>query len=236
VKKERRYHHGNLKKTLLDATVKLIAKVGPRAFTLREVARLAKVSHNAPYRHFRDKEELLAAVAAEGFELLADSMIEAAGSTAAGSTKAALDALLLTGRGYVQFALQWPEHFSVMFDHCQNLDSYPAYAASAQRAFQVLLDHVVGAQRAGELPRQDANTLALTCWSMVHGIAKLSVSGLLPFESQDAILAYTGQATRTLAEGMQRHKNKAAPLKNKASMPAGSRARSAGKTPGSPHS
>src|SRR5690349_22544710 len=104
MKKERRYHHGNLKKTLLDATVKLIAKVGPRAFTLREVARLAKVSHNAPYRHFKDKEELLAAVAAEGFERLADSMIEAAGAA-----KDTISALLLTGRGYVQFALRWPE-------------------------------------------------------------------------------------------------------------------------------
>jgi AcrR family transcriptional regulator len=221
VKKERSYHHVNLKKTLLDATVKLIAKVGPRAFTLREVARLAKVSHNAPYRHFRDKEELLAAVAAEGFERLADSMIETAALA-----DDALDALLLTGRGYVQFALQWPEHFSVMFDHCQNLDDYPAYAASAQRAFQVLLDHVVGAQRAGQLPDQNANALALTCWSMVHGIAKLAISRLLPFESQDAILAFTGEATRTLAEGMQ-------PPKNRVLTPAGSRAKSAGRTPDS---
>src|ERR1700743_681205 len=71
-----RYHHGNLKKTLLDAALALIAKHGPRAFTLREVARQAEVSHNAPYRHFHDKEELLAAVAAEGFERLAESMIQ----------------------------------------------------------------------------------------------------------------------------------------------------------------
>jgi AcrR family transcriptional regulator len=218
VKKERSYHHGNLKKTLLDATVKLIAKVGPRAFTLREVARLAKVSHNAPYRHFRDKEELLAAVAAEGFERLADSMTETAAP--AGD---ALQALLLAGRGYVQFALQWPEHFSVMFDHCQDLDAYPDYAASAQRAFQVLLDHVARAQGSGQLPAGDPNPLAITCWSMVHGIAKLAISGLLPFDSQDLILAFTGQATRMLAEGMQ-------PPRNKVLAPAGSRARSAGKT------
>lgn len=224
MKKEHRYHHGNLKKTLLEATVKLIAKVGPRAFTLREVARQAKVSHNAPYRHFRDKDELLAAVAAEGFERLADSMLE----TAAPADDA-LDALLLTGRGYVQFALQWPEHFSVMFDHCQDLDAYPAYAASSQRAFQVLLHHVVRAQRSGQLPAGDANPLAITCWSMVHGIAKLAISGLLPFESQDMALAFTDRATRMLAEGML-------PPRNKVLAPAGSRARSAGKTQGSPHS
>lgn len=199
MKKERRYHHGNLKKTLLEATVKLIAKVGPRAFTLREVARLAKVSHNAPYRHFRDKEELLAAVAAEGFERLAGSMIETAAPA-----EDALQALLLAGRGYVQFALRWPEHFSVMFDHCQNLDEYPGYAASGRRAFQVLLDKIEGAQRGGQLPAGDPHPLAFTAWSMVHGIAKLAISGLLPFKSKDAVLDFTAQAARTVAQGMQR--------------------------------
>jgi AcrR family transcriptional regulator len=200
MKRERRhYHHGNLKKTLLDAAVKVIAKVGPRAFTLREVARQAKVSHNAPYRHFRDKDELLAAVAAEGFEWLADSMIEAAAS--AGD---ALEALMLTGRGYVQFALRWPEHFSVMFDYCQGLDAYPAYAASGRRAFQVLLDHVAGAQQAGQLPPADANQLALTAWSTVHGVAKLANAGLLPFQSQDAVLEFTAFATQALGEGLRK--------------------------------
>lgn len=179
--------------------MKLIAKVGPRAFTLREVARLAKVSHNAPYRHFRDKEELLAAVAAEGFERLAGSMIETAAPA-----EDALQALLLAGRGYVQFALRWPEHFSVMFDHCQNLDEYPGYAASGRRAFQVLLDKIEGAQRGGQLPAGDPHPLAFTAWSMVHGIAKLAISGLLPFKSKDAVLDFTAQAARTVAQGMQR--------------------------------
>ena len=223
MKRERRYHHGNLKKTLLDATVKLIAKVGPRAFTLREVARQAKVSHNAPYRHFRDKEELLAAVAAEGFERLADSMIAAAAAPAD-----ALDGLMLTGRGYVQFALRWPEHFSVMFDYCEGLDAYPAYAASGQRAFQVLLDHVVGAQRSGQLPAGDPNALALAAWSIVHGIAKLAVANLLPFASEHSVLEFTAFATRALAEGIG--------SKNKTSSPTESPARSAGKTQDSPHS
>ena len=216
--RKRPYHHGNLKKTLLDAAVKVIAKVGPRAFTLREVARQAKVSHNAPYRHFRDKEELLAAVAAQGFERLADSMIEAAAPDGD-----PLNALMLTGRGYVQFALRWPEHFSVMFDHCENLDAFPDYAASARRAFQVLLDHVVAAQRAGELPSAEANPLALTCWSMVHGIAKLAISNLLPFTSQDAVLEFTAFATRALSDGLGKPRSKT-------SSPTESRARSAGKT------
>ncbi|HYL77473.1 MAG TPA: TetR/AcrR family transcriptional regulator [Bryobacteraceae bacterium] len=198
MKRKPPYHHGNLKKALLGAAVKVIAKVGPRAFTLREVARLAKVSHNAPYRHFRDKEELLAAVAAEGFERLADSMIE---SSAPSSD--ALDALLLSGRGYVQFALRWPEHFSVMFDQHEGFDAYPEYAASGQRAFHVLVDRIVAAQQAGQLPAGDATPLALTAWSMVHGIAKLAISGLLPFDKEDAVLEFTAFATRALGEGLR---------------------------------
>lgn len=198
MKPQRRYHHGNLKKALLDAAVKVIAKVGPRAFTLREVARKAKVSHNAPYRHFRDKEELLAAVAAEGFDRLADSMIDAAAPA-----DDALSALLLSGSGYVQFALRWPDHFSVMFDQHEGFHAYPNYAASGQRAFQVLLDRITAAQEAGQLPAGDANALALTAWSMVHGIAKLAISGLLPFDKEDAVLEFTTFATRALGQGLR---------------------------------
>ncbi len=196
---ERSYHHGNLKQALLAAAVKVIGKVGPRAFTLREVARLAKVSHNAPYRHFQDKDELLAAVAAQGFDRLADSMI-----TAAAPAGNALDALRLSGRGYVQFALEWPEHFSVMFEYCDSLDSYPDYAASGQRAFQVLLDNIAAAQKAGQLPAVDARMLALTAWSMVHGIAKLAIGHRLPFKTEDAVLEFTTFATRALNDGLTR--------------------------------
>ena len=71
---KRPYHHGNLKPALLEAAVALIGEVGPAAFTLREVARRAGISHNAPYRHFREKDELLAAVATEGFHRLADAL------------------------------------------------------------------------------------------------------------------------------------------------------------------
>jgi AcrR family transcriptional regulator len=197
--RERSYHHGNLKQALLAAAVKVIGKVGPRAFTLREVARQAKVSHNAPYRHFQDKDELLAAVAAQGFDRLADSMIAAAAH--AGNAR---DALRLSGRGYVQFALQWPEHFSVMFEYCDGLAAYPDYAASGQRAFQVLLDNIVAAQNAGQLPAVDGKMLALTAWSMVHGIAKLASGSRLPFKTENDVLEFTAFATRALSEGLTR--------------------------------
>src|SRR5579864_8644856 len=105
------YHHGNLREALLGAAIRLIAEVGPTAFTLREVARRAGVSHNAPYRHFRDRDDLMAAVAAQGFRELTQAMVEAAGNRTD-----ALDRLKRAGLGYVTFALRRPEHFTVMFD------------------------------------------------------------------------------------------------------------------------
>jgi AcrR family transcriptional regulator len=197
MKRVRPYHHGNLKQALIQAAVKVLAKMGPRAFTLREVARQAKVSHNAPYRHFRDKDELLAAVAGEGFDQLAESMI-----TAAAPASNALQALELSGLGYVRFALQWPEHFSAMFDYSQDLSTYPEYAASGRRAFQVLLDNIVASQKAGHMPSGDPQPLALVAWSLVHGIAKLAIAKRLPLESADAILRFTEFATRALGDGL----------------------------------
>src|SRR5215475_13161821 len=108
---KRSYHHGNLKSVLLDAGVALIGEVGPQGFTIREVARRAGVSHNAPYRHFRDKDELLEAIAVEGFERLTIAMGK---RSLAGATAA--DRLRLCGCAYVDFALRWPQHFLVMFD------------------------------------------------------------------------------------------------------------------------
>src|SRR6266852_9798457 len=103
----RAYHHGNLREALLQGAVRVIAELGPTAFTLREVARRAGVSHNAPYRHFRDKDALLAAVATQGFRELTQAMVEAAGQR-----PDALDRLKRAGLGYVTFALRRPEHFT----------------------------------------------------------------------------------------------------------------------------
>jgi AcrR family transcriptional regulator len=108
---QRPYHHGNLREALLKGAVRVIAELGPAAFTLREVARRAGVSHNAPYRHFRDKDALLAAVAAQGFRELTRAMREAGDCQSN-----ALDKLKQSGMAYVAFAVRRPEHFTVMFD------------------------------------------------------------------------------------------------------------------------
>lgn len=190
------YHHGNLREILLDAAVALIAEVGPQAFTLREVARRAGVSHNAPYRHFRDKQDLLAAVAAEGFELLTASM-----NKAMSEGRSAGERLRLAGRGYVQFALRWPQHIQVMFDLPVTKPAPEAYSEAAHGAFQTLLDAVIAVQREGGLPTGDPQPFAVVAWSAVHGLAKLAINRRLPFNKTETI-EFTRYLLPVLSEGM----------------------------------
>jgi AcrR family transcriptional regulator len=179
------YHHGNLREELLEAAIRLIAEVGPTAFTLREVARRAGVSHNAPYRHFQDRDDLMAAVAAQGFRELTQAMIDAA----AGESDA-LDRLKRAGLGYVGFALRRPEHFTVMFDAPATNRKHPGSAAAAEQAFSTLLGFVKDCQGAGRLPSGDIRQMALLAWTMVHGVAKLAITGRLPFRSKSEILKF----------------------------------------------
>jgi AcrR family transcriptional regulator len=179
------YHHGNLREVLLQSAIRLIAEVGPTAFTLREVARQAGVSHNAPYRHFQDKDALLAAVATQGYSELTDAMLEAAGKQSS-----VLDRLKHAGLAYVSFALRRPEHFTVMFDAPFSRQTHPEAAVAAERAFSVLVNLVKGCQQKRKLIPGDPLDLALLAWSMVHGIAKLAITGRLPYRSKTDILKF----------------------------------------------
>jgi len=196
VSAQRPYHHGHLKEELLNAALALISQVGPQGFTLREVSRRAGVSHNAPYRHFRDKDELLAVVAVQGFERLNSAMKR---SAARGTTP--LERFRLCGRGYISFALRWPQHFLVMFDLPSSRDKYPEYAGAGEEAFTTLLKFVVECQRAEVLAGGESERLAFMAWSMVHGIAKLASSSHLPFPNS-SVLDFADTATRVLAVGM----------------------------------
>jgi len=193
----RSYHHGNLKQAVLEASLDLIRKAGPGAFTLREVARRAGVSHNAPYRHFRDKEELLAALAAEGFDRLTAAMTKVA-EPATG----ALERFRASGRGYVEFALRYPQHFAVMFEVPWKYELHPQTQAAGARAFGTLVRYVEACQAEGILPPGDARPFALLAWSMVHGVAKLAISGRLLLSGTPEVLRFTDSATAALVQGM----------------------------------
>jgi len=180
------YHHGRLREALLEAAIPLVAEVGPAGFTLREVARRAGVSHNAPYRHFQDKDALLAAVAAQGFRELAEEMHQAA----AAAQPTPLDRLKGSGLAYVAFALRRPAHFTVMFDAPMARGRHRELAESSQRAFGALAGFIQDCQKAGQLPPGFSQERTLYAWSLVHGIAKLAIAGRLPYRSKAAILKF----------------------------------------------
>lgn len=182
----------------MRAAEALIGEVGPRAFTLREVARRAGVSHNAPYRHFASRDDLLRAVAAEGFERLRATMSKRMERGAG-----ARERLVQCGCGYVEFALRWPRHFVVMFDLSDVVHSGNETAQSGESAFQVLLDAIVALQQADVLPAGDPMPLAWTAWSLVHGIAKLAIGGNLPL-SRQRTLDFTMRAAESFIKGMER--------------------------------
>ena len=194
----RPYHHANLRKTLLDAAVALIGEVGLQAFTLREVARRAGVSHNAPYRHFPSKDDLLLAVAAEGFERLTALMEK---TLSAGTSP--LERLELCGCGYVDFGLRWPNHLLVMFERpaAYREPGQKEEMAIGDNAFAVLLNCITAAQQSGDLRAGDPLRLAWTAWALVHGIAKLAISGGLPLDAPSTI-DFTHSAARTMFGGM----------------------------------
>lgn len=158
------YHHGSLPAALLKTATELLEKHGLASVTVREAARGAGVSHNAPYRHFAGRGELHAAVAAEGFRLLGQRLEEAGrrGGRA-------------MGEAYVAFALEHPQLFRLMFGGQIPFDLHPALRQQAVRAYETLLKTFswVGPERA-------AANAAAAAWSLVHGLAQLLLDGHLP--------------------------------------------------------
>lgn len=182
------YHHGNLREVLLESALRLIGEVGPAGFTLRELARRAGVSHNAPYRHFRDRDDMMAAVATQGYGELTHAMQRAA----EGHTNP-LDRLKQAGLAYITFALRRPEHFTVMFDGPVSLKTeHPGSSEAAKDAFSTLVSFVRDCQKAGQFPPEDPESFTLLAWSMVHGVAKLAITGRLPFRTKAEILKFAG--------------------------------------------
>ena len=167
-----RYHHGNLRQALIGAALGILATHDVAALTLREAARRAGVSQAAPYRHFADKEALLAAVAEEGFAALAAAMRVAA-APEAGDRVAGLRVLGVT---YVRFAVEHPARFRLMFGGAlADRAAYPPLEKAAQETFGLLAQGVEAGQRAGLIRSGDARQLAMAAWSLVHGLAALLV-------------------------------------------------------------
>lgn len=188
-KRRDRYHHGDLRRALVQAAVRTIGAHGVDGLTLRGVGNALGVSRTALYRHFTDKGALLAAVAAEGFRMLRVELTES--WERGGHGHEGLEAM---GVAYVRFASAHPSHYRVMFgadisslEHAELREEGPA-------AFQVLVD-AIAALQAQQLARGDEpRQMALFVWAAVHGVAMLAIDGRLGSESS-AIDSLTRYAT-----------------------------------------
>ena len=173
---ERPYHHGNLCSALLEAAAAAIRERGVAELRLRDLARRIGVSHGASANHFKDREDLLVALAIQGFERLTAQQKKALDAKHA-TPAAALNAI---GVAYVEFARDNPAHFEVMFQ--RNLLTSPELARAAAQCFEQLLATVSALSPKGShsASRGDRELVALGAWGMVHGLATLHVQGLLP--------------------------------------------------------
>jgi AcrR family transcriptional regulator len=165
------YHHGDLRRTLLEVAFAHVERSGPDSLSLREVARAAGVSHAAPYRHFADLDALLAAMAEEAFSLLHQALVEATQSEAD-----PLDRFRAQGEAFINFACEHPAHYRVMFSrHVPPVRAHPALEQAGQAAFGDLLSAIVDCQKARQLRRGDPERMAVAAWAMVHGMALLLI-------------------------------------------------------------
>jgi AcrR family transcriptional regulator len=189
---ERGYHHGNLKEALQRAALELIAKKGPAGFTFADAARLAGVSPAAPYRHFRDRDELLSSIAERGFEQF-EQALAAAWDDGRPDTVSAFERV---GKAYLAFARGEPAFYSAMFESGLPVDLNPALLAASERAFAVIraaAERLAALAPAGT-PRPPALMMALHIWSMSHGVASLFARGdaarrKLPMSAEDLLEA-----------------------------------------------
>ena len=193
------YHHGNLRQALVEAALVLIAEQGPTGFTLSEAAKAADVTPAAVYRHFAGRDDLIAEVARQGYDIFA-ALMEFAYDNGKPTALAAFEA---TGRAYLAFARKYPGHYKAMFESGLSLNSHPDLALVAQKARGVL-------EKAAEslslhLPpgrRPPASMFSAHIWAMSHGVVELFMRGApgakSPFAPEDLLEAGIGIYLRGL--------------------------------------
>ncbi len=194
------YHHGDLRQALIDAALEMVSENGIEKLSLRKMARRVGVTHSAPYRHFQDKNALIAALAEEGFRDLGEYMVRER-DRESGPPTARLYAL---GLAYVLFAVDKPHFFRVMFAPSvrDQKGRYPTLCESHDAAFGLLHQAVSDCQAEGRIREGDTELHARTCWILVHGIASLCVNGLIDSSSRAAVEAVVRKSTTSLFFGL----------------------------------
>lgn len=200
--RRRSYHHGDLRRVLIDAALDVVQKKGLGALTMRSVARAAKVSHMAPYHHFEDKGALVAAVAAEGFRRMRAAMESRIANCSEGPRARFRE----SGIAYVVFAVGHPNLFRLMFSpQVAEKKDYPELQDAAASAYS-LLRGLVESQGADNQRLNDTELISVSAWALVHGLAVLCIDGQVGPEGADPAFAerFAYEATGALYRGMAR--------------------------------
>jgi len=229
------YHHHDLRRSLIDEAISLMQEVEINQLSLREISRRIGVSHNAPYRHFADKEELLTAVAEEGFLLLRDTL-EAKIHKGSDNhlSDNPLKELQDIGVAYIQFALEHPSQYRLMFgkyrktltlqppdlakapgevlamlvDAAVQQEGFDKVSLNAQaQALMVLINVVIRGQQIGVFREDDPKQLALAAWSLVHGLSMLLIDGMAFENIPQPVTFLSTIITQFLVDGFAIRKN-----------------------------
>ncbi|HEY5484312.1 MAG TPA: TetR/AcrR family transcriptional regulator [Propionibacteriaceae bacterium] len=202
----RNYHHGDLRAALVHAGVELAHEGGLASVTLREATRRAGVSVGAAYRHFANHESLLFAVGGVALADLARA-IERRQAEVGGGTdlERALGMLSAVGLGYIDFALDDPGAFEAAMFGLFTLEHTaiePARGETGRTPYELLIDAVTGLVSLGALRAEESFTVAITCWSTVHGFAALATRGPLRELPREALDDQAADVVRTLVAGL----------------------------------
>ena len=194
------YHHGDLRQTIIEEALKWIEKENIVSLSLRKIARQIGVSHNAPYRHFTDKESLLVAIAQIGFEQLHQALQQSLDSSDDWQKK-----LETIGVAYVEYAVNNQAYYRVMFsDGYRDCQKYPELDRVSQQAYNVLFDVIKAGQSAKIFNSEDSMQLTRVCWSLVHGVSMLAIDNQLMISDSAAVYELAKIATRTMSKGVIR--------------------------------
>jgi AcrR family transcriptional regulator len=204
--KGRGYHHGRLRQALLAAARALISERGPAGFTLAEAAKRVGVTGAAPYRHFADRNALMAALAQQGFEHFNEQL----GRAWDGGRPDPVVALRRRGAAYLAFVKAEPGLYKAMFGDAGFL-THPTTNASAQKAFDELVRTTIAVMRHFCAPESGARALAMQIWATTHGVAELMLAGHFSGETMEASEVLE-EAVAALVEGAIRHALGVAPV------------------------
>ncbi len=185
-----RYHHGNLRAALMQGATQFIRLHGAEKLSLRALAREVGVSQAAPYRHFQDKVALLSALASDGFERLGERMR----ATFELHQQDPQSALREVGEEYVRFALSNPEIYRLMFGMKASEFDASEMQVGHTEGYCILEQVIERGLEMGMFQQHDADMIAKTAWSMVHGYSSLLIDGVLELDETTALSQFQQMA------------------------------------------